>query len=467
MSRRHSCTAGCLSVFNFPISMTRTLLLPVIATASLVILPSCKSLNSSEERLARQHLETATRERDSSKDTILPSGADAKPADYVRFALLRHPAVFASYAEWKASVEAITPSKALPDPQLTFQADIQGTLMSLMPGVMFDLMLPGKRAAMAREVSVGSEVAYRNYIATSSRVADGVNKGLVEMAFIEESIRLKTKALEIAKQTQTLASAEYQTGMGMGTMETQLRALNDVERIKSELLSLDDQLRSVRARFKAALSLRPSDSDPDWPHPTLGKTTLPSREELWSSIQKYNTDLAKMRAMVDMAVAQESQARQGRIPDFTVGLMADVKQAPWMWRPTATMTLPIWRGKIQGQIESAKSRREAAQASVDAELLNMSAELARMLFMIEEADRMIFYIDTFALPSVQRTRASAQAAIQSGMGKASMIPEASGMEIAMLLERNAAMRERETAVTDLALMTAQLTRESGLVHLTP
>ena len=412
----------------------------------------------------RQQFKAVGQELTSPRKSLPVPGENAGTGDYLRFALLKHPAVFSSYSDWRASVEAITPAKALPDPQLTFQADIQGTLMSLMPGVMFDLMLPGKRAAMGREAAIGSEIAYREYVVSAAKVASGVNKALLELAYLEETIQLKHQAVKTAQQAADVAAAEYQTGSGMGTLESQVRLSNEVERMKSDLLSWVDRLIAARVQFKVSLGLQPDEADPVWPHPVLTRTELPSEDLLWKDIVTHNADLGKMRAMVEMAVAQEEIARQTGRPDFTAGLMADVKQAPWMWRPTATMTLPIWRGKVQGLMAAAKARREASEASIEAELLNMSAELARMLFMIKEADRMIGFIDKTAIPSIRRTVASAQAAVQSGMGKASMIPETHGMEIAMNLERIAALRERELAVTELAQMTAQLSSYSGLAQ---
>jgi len=102
--------------------------------------------------------------------------------------MLKHPSVFAAYSEWRASVESIAAARSLPDPQITFQADIAGTLMSLMPGVMFDLMAPEKRATMAREATAGSEVAYREYVAAVVRTAAGVRNAWIELAFVEEAI---------------------------------------------------------------------------------------------------------------------------------------------------------------------------------------------------------------------------------------------------------------------------------------
>jgi len=440
----------------------RVYLCSATVMASLALLSGCKSLSSQEERASRQQFKSVSEERTQSLPAVALPQENGSLGDYLRFALLNHPAVYASYSEWKSSIAAINPAKALPDPQLTFQADIQGTLMSFMPGFMFDLMLPRKREAMSRELAAGSLVAAKSYLASASKVAGEVHRTYIEISFIEESIELKQANLRNLGQRQQIAAAEYQTGAGMGNLESQLRFASEKEKIESDLKTLEDKLESVRAEFKAALGLQPTEVNPAWPHPRLQRTAIPSEGELWALIKANNPDLGKMRAMVDMAIAQEIIAKQGKLPDFTAGLMADVKQAPWMWRPTATMTLPIWRGKIAGQIETAAARREAAQAAVDAETLNMSAELARMLYMIRESDRMMSFIDESAIPRIRQIILSAQASVGAGMGNPSMIPEGQGMVIAMNTERLAALRDRELAVAALALMTAQIPAESGL-----
>ena len=158
--------------------------------------------------------------------------------------------------------------------------------------------------------------------------------------------------------------------------------------------------------------------------------------------------------MVDMAMAGVGVARNAGIPDFTVGAMADLKAEPLMVRPTATVTLPIWREKIRSNIAAAKARHDAAAARVSAEEIAMAASLAQMLYMVRESDRMIEYIDRTALPNYERSIASVEASYQSGMGGAGMIPEIRAMQVLMRLERLGALRDRETAVTDLMLMTA-------------
>jgi outer membrane protein TolC len=243
----------------------------------------------------------------------------------------------------------------------------------------------------------------------------------------------------------------------MGTLEIQVRLANEVAKVRSELSALGYRRSTARSRLKSALGLAPSDADPAWPQATLTPTTLPSEDELWQRAQAANPELGRMRAIVEMAVAGIEVARKAGTPDFTIGAMADLKAAPLMVRPTATVTLPIWREKIRSNIAAAEARRDAAVARVNAEQLNLAAELAQMFHMVHESDRMIAYIDTTALPNYERTIASIEAAYQSGMTGPGMIPETRVMALAMRLERAAALRDRENAVTDLLLLTADVT----------
>jgi outer membrane protein TolC len=391
----------------------------------------------------------------SSDSVVTVPGSEAEPTDYVRFALANHPAVAAARYDWQAAHHSIAPAKSLPDPQLTFQADIASTVMSLMPGVMFDLMSSGKRAAMGREAEAALTVARAQYSGTLVRVAAEVRRALVELAALDDAIVLRQAAADTAGQSAQLAAGAYAAGRGMdATLAEQFRAADTAERFRSETAQLLDRRSAARARLKSALGLAPESADPDWPRLPLVPSALPAADELWRRIQTSNPDLVRMRAMVEMAVAGVEVARRGGSPDFSVGLMTDVKAAPWMWRPTATMTLPIWRTKIREAVAAAEARRDAATARVSAEQLEMAADLARMFAMVAEADRMIDYLDRSALPAIAQQRRTAESAYRSGSGAASMILETAAMELAMQAERLAARRERELAVIDLLALSA-------------
>lgn len=382
--------------------------------------------------------------------------ADSPPDEFLRYAVLNHPAVVAAYYDWQAGVEAIAPARSLPDPSLTFEADIADTLMSFMPGLMFDFMGAGKRAAMGREATAAANVAYRNYLAVVLNTAAAARKAWIELTFIDEAIRLRESSAGALGRSLDIANADYTTGRGMGTLADQVRITNDLAKVRSDLATLADRRTAVRARFKSTLGLAPADPDPAWPQAVLTPTVLPDEDALWRRASASNAELGRMRAMVEMAVAGVDVANKAGRPDFTLGVMADLKADPLMVRPTATLKLPIWREKIAANIAAAEARRDASVARVSAEQLNLAAELAQMLYMVREADRMIGYIEQTALPNFDRTIATVEAGYQSGMTTPGMIPETQLMALAMRLERAAALREREVAVTELLLLTADV-----------
>jgi len=429
--------------------------LPVLTVIFMLLLSGCVSA-SPKEQSARERLQQTgdLLQLPSSRPAQPAPDADAPLTDYARYAVLRHPAVIAAWHDWRAAVAAIAPARALPDPQLTFEADITDTLMTLMPGLMFDFMTPGKRTAMAAEMTAGSEVAYRNFADTVLRTAADVRRAWVELAYAREAGGLYQAAIGNLEQGLALSNARYTTTGMMASLEPQVRLQNQIAEHHSHHQAITDRIAAARARFKSALGLLPTDPDPAWPDAALTVTPLPSEEELWQRTLASNPGLARMRAMVEMTVASVAVARKSGTPDFTLGLMTDVKADPLMFRPTATVSLPVWREKIAATIAAAEARRDAAAARVTADQLTMAAELARMLYMVRESDRMLTYIDNTALPNLTRMSAIAEAGYQSGAGEAGMITDARHMATLMRLERLAALRERETAVTDLLLMTA-------------
>ena len=174
--------------------------------------------------------------------------ADSTVSDYLQFALLNHPAVEAAYDDWRAAVLAIAPARALPDPKLTFQADIRSTVTSIMPGFMFDLMSSGKRAAMAREASAESDVAYRRYATAILMTAAAVKQSWADLTALEETRRLKEQMLVIEEQAVAFSHAEHVTMHAMGSLDEMTRLMNDAGRL---------QLRGGQPRRPARRPARP------------------------------------------------------------------------------------------------------------------------------------------------------------------------------------------------------------------
>ena len=428
----------------------------LIVTASALLLAGCATA-SREERA------TLDRVRDAGA-LLRPAGhnpdlssltAESSLADYLRFALLNHPQVEAAYDDWRGAALAIAPARALPDPKLTFQADIAGTLTSLMPGLMFDLMNPGRRTAMAGEAAAASEVAHRRYLTAVLNTAAEVKKAWIDLSALEETRRLQQQALGLAEEAIRFSHAEHATMHAMGSLDQLAQQLNDAGRLRLAVANLDDQRNAARARLKAALGLAREAADPPWPAPSaLSATPLPGDDAFWAAVRTANPRLGEMRAMVAMAAAAVAVEQRTRTPEIAAGLMADVKMNPVLWRPLGEISLPLWRQKIAAAVAAARARHDAAAARLQAEELMVAADLARLTFMVREADRMVAYLDETALPNLRQSLASLSAAYVTGMTGFAMIPETQKMILAMQIERVAALRDREETLTDLSLLVA-------------
>jgi outer membrane protein TolC len=428
----------------------------VLLSVTFLLLAGCRTAVPAYESQAANQLGKSTAGfRTSGEKPALPTlRAESTLSEYIYFAVLNHPEVEAAFDDWRASIAAITPARSLPDPKFTFEADIADTLMTFMPGLMFDFMTPGKRAAMGREAAAGAEVAHRDFINAVLRTATATQKAWIELAYVEESRRLYAETIHAVEDAVAFTNTDYATGRGMASLEKQTQLLNEAARHHMHHAALDDQLAAARTRFKAALGLSPTDANPPWPSPKLVPSTLPSYDELWQRAANANPDLGRMRAMVEMAIANVAVARTGGTPDFALGAMADFKANPLMVRPTASVSLPIWRDKIAANIAAAEARRDSASARVKAEQLNVAAELARMLYMAREADRMLTFIDRTAIPNLARSLSTLEAAVQSGMSSPAMLAETRMMELDLRHEKLDALRDRENAVAELLLLTA-------------
>ena len=157
-------------------------------------------------------------ERGRSSEAVQPPGAEAGLAEFIGYAVLKHPAVEASYLEWRASIAEIAPAGSLPDPRLTFQADIKNTLMSFMPGVMFEFMTTGKRSAMAEERTAASEVAHRAFVAEVLKTAADLQRAWIALAYANDAARLHGAAIQSLEQWKALSDADYSTGAMMGSL---------------------------------------------------------------------------------------------------------------------------------------------------------------------------------------------------------------------------------------------------------
>jgi cobalt-zinc-cadmium efflux system outer membrane protein len=415
---------------------------------------SCTGTPTDSEREARADAnEVSQRYRPGDAKPELPQLTSTSPlSDFLRFALLNNPRVEAAYYEWLAAVEAITPARSLPDPRLTFESDIADTVMSLMPGLMVELPGPGKLRSAGDVMSAESRVGYFGFELELLRTALAVKTAYYRLHFLEETIRVQGETLQLLANLEQLA--HQQNAAGRVTLQDVLRAQIARERTVTQIENLEDSRNALTAEFKAALGLERDEADPPRPSTFEPSAGAPGADELWSAALARNPSLRSMEQDVVRAEASLGLARTARVPDFSFGLEVDVKGDPTLFRPSAGMSLPIWRDKIAAKIAGAQAGKRAAEARLGAEQIQLAAELASMLFMLREADRNDALVTHELGPKAKQSLEAARAGYVNGRASFLDVIDAQRTSLEFELLGIEARTQRELALASLSLAIA-------------
>lgn len=370
-------------------------------------------------------------------------------ADVLQYAMQNHPGVEAAYRDWAASVAAITVSRSLPDPRLTFQADVQTTVTSLMPGLMFDFPAPGKLAAGAAAASAESDAKFFVFQTRVLETALEVKRAYYQLYFLEAKLNVNRRMLELLGEVENSAAAR--NAAGQATLQDVLRAQMERERLATEIANLEDSRSLLLARFAAALGLPPGATPPPIPA-RFETTTLPAdNAALLAAALARNPRLKGMEAEIRQADAMLTLARKARLPDFSAGLEADVKMTPALWRPQAGVTLPLWRDKIAAEIAAAQAGKQAAAARLNAEQIALAVDVAEKSYMIRESGRMLDLLDNRILPKARQALGVARSGYQSGRTGFSDLLDAQRAVLEAEQEAVDTRTRREIALAELDL----------------
>jgi outer membrane protein TolC len=159
-----------------------------------------------------------------------------------------------------------------------------------------------------------------------------------------------------------------------------------------------------------------------------------------------------MEAEVRMAEVGIRMAHQSKLPDFSLGVEADVKANPAMWRPTLGATLPIWRDKIAAEIAGAQARKSAARARLNSEQIQLAVEFADKSFMYREATRNLKLLTESLLPKAGQSLQVARSSYASGKTDFINLLDAERSLLEFQLAEVDARTRRELALTELSLL---------------
>jgi outer membrane protein TolC len=183
-------------------------------------------------------------------------------------------------------------------------------------------------------------------------------------------------------------------------------------------------------------------------------TLNPDPDELLKTAFARNPRLKAMEAEVRAAQAAIDVADKEKAPDFSVGLMADAKAAPTMFRPLASVSLPIWRDKIAAQIAQAQANKRAAEARLTSEQIMLTVDFAMKTYDYREVSRLLTLLQDQLIPKAGKSLEIARSSYLSGQTDFFNLIDAERTLLSFQLSGVEARTRREIILAELSLMIA-------------
>jgi cobalt-zinc-cadmium efflux system outer membrane protein len=422
----------------------------------VLALAGCRGVQTSGEKQARHDFKTIADDyrADNQRPALPQLTPGSSLSNFLAYALLNSPVVEASFYDWSASVETITVTRSLPDPQLTFQAYIQNVITSLMPGFAWSIPGPGKLKARAGVAAAQSQDKYFTFESAVLQTAFNLKRAYYQLGLLEEQLRLKRESLSLLEEQERTARA--QNTAGSASLVDLLRIQNARDRARTDLANLEDSRRSLLENFKAALGLTPGQTNPPMPAHFEMSRDNPDADALLQVAFARNPQLAAMQAEVRAAEAGIAVAYKERVPDFSLGLSVDVKASPWLYWPQAGMSLPVWRDKIAAEIAGAKAEELAAQSRLKAAQIDLAVNFAGKSFAYRQTGRNLTLIENELIPRTRQSLETIRAGYRTGTMSFSALTDSEQTLLDLQLEAAQTRTDREIALADLSIMVAGL-----------
>jgi outer membrane protein TolC len=321
-----------------------------------------------------------------------------------------------------------------------------------MPGFLQQFPGPGKLKARTRAAVTESGGKYFAFESAVLQAAFNLKRAYYRLGLLDEQLRLKRETLAVLENQERAVRAKNATGTA--SLSESLRAQSELDRARTDIASLEDSRRPMRENFKAALGLTPPQPAPPAPAHFETSGENPDADELLRFALEHNPQLAAMEADVRAAEAGIAVAYQERVPDFSLGLMADVKASPTMFRPLAGMTLPIWRDKLAAEVAQAQANELAAKSRLKAGQIDLAVNFAEKSFAYRETSRNVALTENELIPKARQSVETVRAGYRTGTMDFSAMTDAERMLLDLQLGAIQARTDRELALAELSLTVA-------------
>ncbi len=346
--------------------------------------------------------------------------------DYLAFAALNNAGLEAAFEQWKAALEQVPQSGALPDPKFTygyFIKEIETRTGPQRQRFSLTQTFPwfGKIEARTDVASAAAKAAHMRYEAAKLELFFNVKDLFYEYAYLGQAVELAKQNLELLKHFEEVARTRYTAATG--SHPDIIRAQIELATFEDKLKSLEEMRTPVVTGLNSVLNCR-NDSLLPWPakrqfvpvtleHQVLVDKTIAGNPQL----KALDFELAAAKAKIELA-------KKKFYPDISVGVdwiqtdeavsagVRDSGKDPII--AMFSINLPFWTDSYKAALLQAKAQMRSHTAGKVQSRNDLLAQLAKVLYEFEDSTRKAGLYGGILIPMAKEMLEASEVAYQSG-----------------------------------------------------
>jgi outer membrane protein TolC len=278
----------------------------------------------------------------------------------IEISLARNPLWLASEQDIRASLARIEKAKAIPQPTLDFDSDLQPRLMDFGGsgesyfGLSETVEFPGRRALRTKIARLESTEASADRNVLRAEIIYQIKEAFYGVLLSEEKRKYAAQDLDLARDFLQKARVKFEAG-DVARVEI-VRAGVEESKAATAMTVAENQILLEKARLNFLLGRSKAE-----PLSVLGELVRERMEfDLENLIGRALTarpEMAGMNARLDRGAALKKEARQSYLPDLDLGLSRHrIEGEKTTWDFTLSLPLPLffWQ-PIRGEIAEAEA----------------------------------------------------------------------------------------------------------------
>jgi outer membrane protein TolC len=288
----------------------------------------------------------------------------------ISIALQQNPLILSSYKQHRAALARVNQAKALPQPSLNYDSDLQPSLFSFQGsgesyfGVSQAIEFPGKRSVRGKIAFKESKVVLQDIDLLKLEITFLVKQAFYGLLLTREKLMYAEQNLDLSQDF--LEKTELKQDAGDVAKVEALRAQVEVSKAENDLKSATNEVKLAKAVLNFLLA-----REKYAPLEIRGELRRPpiplDMDELIEQALSFRPEMKKIQFSLEREALVKKQGYLSYLPDFDLGISRHRIEGEGSWWDV-TLSLPIplffWQPK-KGEIAEAQANIESLKRETD------------------------------------------------------------------------------------------------------